>query len=94
LPTQPPTREFDAERLRRSYRFMFSASVCLAAIGAPLLMQGAVALVGSLTGAQHATLSSAVHGIVLFVLSGVPMVLAGVAWRRTQQFQEYMERRP
>jgi hypothetical protein len=71
---------------------MFSASVCLAAIGAPLLMQGAVALVSGLTGAPHATLSSAAQGIAIFVLSGVPMVLAWVAWRRTQQFQQHMER--
>ena len=73
---------------------MFSASVCLAAIGAPLLMQGAVALVSGLTGAQPATHTSAVHGIVIFVLSGVPMVLAWIAWRRTQQFRQDTERRP
>ena len=93
MPTQPPTKEFDAEKLRRSYRFMFSASVCLAAIGAPLLMQGVVALVDSVSGSQRATLSSVVQGVAVFVLSSVPMLLAWVAWKRTQQFQEHLERR-
>jgi len=72
---------------------MFSASVCLAAIGAPLLMQGTVALVDSFSGAQRASFNSAVHGVAVFALSSVPMLLAWVAWRRTQVFQEHIERR-
>jgi hypothetical protein len=79
-------RPRESEKLRRAYRTSFAASVCLAAIGAPLLMQGTVTLVRSLTAAPAA--SSPVHGFGLFLLSAMPMALAGLTWRRTRIFQD------
>jgi hypothetical protein len=84
----------DATQLHRSYRFMFSASVCLAAIGAPLLMQGVVALVASFEGQGTTSGGSITHGFVLFALSAVPMTLAWLAWRRTQEFQRSIDLEP
>ena len=56
-------------------------------------MQGTVALVDSFSGVRRASLNSAVQGVAVFALSSVPMLLAWVAWRRTQEFQEHIERR-
>jgi hypothetical protein len=81
-------------QLHRSYRFMFSASVSLAAIGAPLLMQGVVALVASFENQSATSGGSLVRGFVLFTLSAVPMTLAWLAWRRTQQFQRFIDLEP
>ena len=76
----------DIAQIRRAYRATFAASVCLAAIGAPLLMQGAVALVRGLIQARDAA-GSLMPALLFFALSTVPMTLAALAWRRTQEFQ-------
>jgi hypothetical protein len=73
---------------------MFSASVCLAAVGAPLLMQGVVALVASFEGQSAMSGGSIAWGFVLFALSAVPMALAWLAWRRTQVFQRFIDLEP
>jgi hypothetical protein len=64
----------------------FAAAVFLAAIGAPLLMQGTVAFVSALANPQPGG-SSPLQALLLFALSTVPMALAWFAWRRTQEFQ-------
>jgi hypothetical protein len=76
----------DAAHIRRSYRMMFAAAVCLAAIGAPLLMQGAVVLVMGIA-SPHSSTFSPVQAIMLFGLSALPMALAWLAWRRAQGYQ-------
>jgi hypothetical protein len=80
--------------LHRSYRFMFSASVCLAAIGAPLLMQGVVALVAGFEGPNAMSGGSIGRGLALFALSALPMTFAWLAWRRTQLFQQFIDLEP
>ena len=77
--------EKDLSRIRRAYRLTFAASVCLAAIGAPVLMQGTVALVEGITHPQPGE-GAMIQGLVVFCLSGIPMMLAWFAWRRTKIF--------
>jgi hypothetical protein len=83
----------DVTRVRRAYRGAFAASVCLAAIGAPILMQGAVALVTGVTRPESAA-GGLMHGLLLFGLSAIPMILAALAWRRTQSFQATLDEEP
>jgi hypothetical protein len=80
----PSSHHEDVDHVRRSYRFMFLAAVTLAAVGAPLLMQGVVALVSGFSDSMG-------RGVGLFSLSALPMVLAWLAWRRTQDFQRFLD---
>jgi len=67
---------------------MFLAAVTLAAVGAPLLMQGVVALVSGFSDSMGHPVA---RGVGLFSLSALPMVLAWLAWRRTQDFQRFLD---
>jgi hypothetical protein len=67
---------------------MFFAAVGLAVVGAPLLMQGVVALV---SGFSDSIDHPVVRSLGIFSLSTLPMVLAWLAWRRTQDFQRFLD---
>jgi uncharacterized membrane protein len=86
----PTDNREDVDHMRRSYRLAFFVAVALAVVGAPLLMQGVVALV---TGFSDSIGHPAVEGIALFSLSALPMLGAWFAWRRTQNFQRFLDQR-
>lgn len=88
--TAPIGEQKDIARIRRVYRTAFAASVCLAVIGAPVFMQGTVALAIGIARpeASHASL---IRGVVLFGLSVLPMALAALAWRLTQTYQQTLD---
>jgi hypothetical protein len=79
----------DIEYFRHWYRLMFGSALALAAVGAPLLMQGAVALADGFSSAPPGP--SALTSIVLFGLSATPMALAALAWRRSQYFRRFID---
>jgi hypothetical protein len=79
----------DVEYFRRWYRLLFGSAVALAAVGAPLLMQGAVALADGFSSASTGT--AALTSILLFGLSATPMALAALAWRRSQDFRRLID---
>ena len=85
-----PDRD-SSERARRSYRRLLAASIFLAAIGAPILMQGAVFFAQSLSHAASGAPSTALWGLGVFALSSTPLGLAGYTWRRTHGFQELID---
>ena len=86
-----PTRSREAAgRPRRSYRILLASSIFLAAIGAPILMQGAVVFAQSLTPSAGGS-SSILYGFLIFALSATPLVLAGYAWKRTQGFMDVLD---
>jgi hypothetical protein len=67
---------------------LLAVSILLAAVGAPILMQGAVILAQSLTRVPAGTPASALSGLGIFALSATPLGLAGYTWRRTHGFQD------
>jgi hypothetical protein len=79
----------DIEYFRRWYRLLFGSAVALAAVGAPLLMQGAVALADGFSPSSSG--ASALNSILLFCLSGTPMALAALAWCRSQDFRRVID---
>lgn len=81
--TREPIRE-DQGRMRRSYRLLLAVSIFLAAIGAPILMQGAVVFAHSVSEAP----GEALWGFAIFALSATPLALAGYTWKRTHGFQD------
>jgi hypothetical protein len=87
--TDPPRLhdEDDEARAWRSQRRLFSATILLAAIGAPLFMQGAVIFTQSITRIPTGP-SSALWGLGVFALSATPLGLAAYTWRRHHGFQE------
>jgi hypothetical protein len=91
--TAPIGEQRDIARIRRVYRTTFAASVCLAAIGAPIFMQGTVALA---LGIAHPEPShgSLIRGVLLFGLSLIPIALAAVAWKLTQTYQQTLDKEP
>ncbi|HEY5541370.1 MAG TPA: hypothetical protein VIL41_07950 [Coriobacteriia bacterium] len=70
---------------------LFAATIFLAAIGAPLFMQGAVAFAHSLSGTAAGSVPSAVYGFGVLTLSSTPLALAGYTWKRTQGFLEVLD---
>lgn len=89
--TVPTDHREDMDHLRRSYRFAFFAAVILATVGAPLLMQGVVALV---SGFSESIGRPVIESLGLFSLSALPMVGAWFAWRRTQDFERFLAEMP
>lgn len=79
----------DIEYFRRWHRLLSGSAVALAAVGAPLLMQGAVALADRFS--SFSADSSALISVLLFGLSATPMALAALAWRRSQDFRRYID---
>ena len=76
---------------QRTYRIFFALSVTLAVLGAPLFMHGAVALVQSLVGGAAGGPSSLRDGALQFVVSSLPLVVAGYTWHRTQELQSIID---
>jgi hypothetical protein len=81
----------DKGRLRRSYRALFAATIILAAIGAPLFMQGSVTFAQSMSRASNGGSPSVFYGAGIFALSATPLGLAGYTWKRTQGFREVLD---
>lgn len=79
------------EIARRNYRLLVGAAVTLAAVGAPVFMQGAVALATRLTAPVPATDHTPAEALGLFALSALPLVLAWLAWRGTQHFRRALD---
>jgi hypothetical protein len=91
------THEFnrdDSKRMQRTYRMLLAASIILAAIGAPLLMQGAVFFTQTLTHVPDGTQPSVLWALGVFALSSTPLGLAGYTWRRIRGFQDIPDREP
>jgi hypothetical protein len=70
---------------------MFGTAITLALIGAPVFMQGAVALATDLAPPSDSVGGSAFGGLLIFALSGLPMVLSWLAWRRTEDFRRFLD---
>ena len=90
LPLREPK---DTAALRRTYRLAFASSVCLAAVGAPLLMEGTVSFVNALA-KPDAPDGGLVRGLLLLGVSAIPMLLAWLAWRQTQGLQQSIDQEP
>jgi len=81
-------RRSAAKRTRRIYRALLASSIFLAAIGAPILMQGTVVFARTLWGGEN---GSALQGVLILAASATPLALAGFAWKRTQDFSEMLD---
>ena len=71
---------------RRIYRALFTASVVLAAIGAPVLMLGAVYCAQGMSSGMTAR-----HGLAALALACTPLLLALVTWQGTQYLQSTLD---
>ena len=79
------------QRLTRSYRVLFAISIFLAALGAPLLMQGTVMFASALAAGAASDIGALARGAGLLALSASPLVLASYTWRRTQSIQDLLD---
>ena len=91
-----PSETSSAARKRRlavSYRLLLAVTILCAAVGAPVAMRGAVYLAQCFIGADSpAHAPSLLQGVGVFALSASPLCLAGYTWKRTQGFQEGLDR--
>lgn len=103
LPSRPQTqgvtilpmsaaRSEITETARRNYRLLVGAAVTMAAVGAPVFMQGAVGLATWLAAPVHPAGDSPAEALGAFALSALPLLLAWLAWRGTQYFRRYLDR--
>jgi len=78
------------ERHRKTYQMLLVIAICLAVIGAPMLMEGAVALVKGLTQGS-ADPQAVVVGLARFALGAAPMVLAAYTWAKVRGLERVLE---
>lgn len=90
MPTRATDRQ-DVETARRAHRLLTAAAITLAAVGAPIFMQGAVALANELAPPTRSTVASPIEALLTFILSAAPLVLAWLAWRKTQRFRSSLD---
>jgi hypothetical protein len=79
------------ETARRNYRLLVGAAVTLAAVGAPIFMQGAVSLAMWFSAPIHPAYDTPAEALGVFALSALPLMLAGLAWRGTQHFHRFLD---
>jgi hypothetical protein len=78
------------ERHRKTYQVLLVIAVCLAVVGAPMLMEGAAALAKTFSqdSAQpHAT----AYSFFRFAVAAAPMILAAYTWTRVKGLQRVLE---
>ena len=89
LPADVSANSAVHERHRKTYQMLLVIAICLAVIGAPMLMDGAVALVKGLT--EGSTPRAAAYGFVRFAVGAAPMVLAGYTWGKVRGLERVLE---
>jgi hypothetical protein len=77
-------------RHRRTYQLLLVIAICLAVIGSPMLMEGAVALAKGIT-QDPSQPHAAAYGLFRFALGAAPMVLAGYTWGKVKGLERLLE---
>jgi len=77
------------ERHRKTYQMLLVIAVCLAVVGAPMLMDGAVALAKGLT--EGLTPQAVAYGLARFAVGAAPMVLAAYTWGKVRGLERVLE---
>ena len=78
------------ERHRKTYQVLLVIAICLAVIGSPMLMEGAVSLVNGITQGSVDP-EAVVVGVGRFAVGAAPMVLAAYTWGKVRGLERVLE---